>query len=59
MKKTILFSALLAVLTLVNAGFASGQAKHFQGAWKNVDPQGHGLVKLEISVNRHTIEVHA
>jgi hypothetical protein len=59
MNKTVMFSALLAVMTLVNVCTASAQVKRFQGEWKNADPQGQGLVKLQISVQRGIIEVHA
>jgi len=59
MNKTVLFSALLAVMILMNAGPAAGQTKRFQGEWNSADPQGHGLVKLQINVNGNDVVVHA
>jgi hypothetical protein len=59
MKKTVLFSALLAVMILVNAGPAAAQTRRFRGEWKNADPVGPGLVKLEINVHGDAVVVHA
>jgi hypothetical protein len=59
MKKTALFSALLAFMILANAGPASGQVNRFKGEWNNPDPEAHGLVKLQIDMHRGTIMVHA
>jgi hypothetical protein len=59
MNKTILLSTLLALMILASAGPASGQVKRFRGEWKNADPQGHGLVKLQIDIHRGNILVHA
>jgi len=59
MNKTVLFSALLAVMVLMNTGPAAGQTKRFQGEWNSVDQQGHGLVKLQINVKGNVVVVHA
>jgi hypothetical protein len=60
MNKTVLFSALLAVMVLMNAGPAAGQAKRFQGEWKSTKGSAaQHLRKLDIAVHGANVEVSA
>jgi hypothetical protein len=59
MNKTVLFPALLAVMTLLGACTASAQIERFQGEWKNTNRHAVPLVKLDIDVLGNDVEVHA